>query len=180
MLFYFEGTVMTAVMMTGVLAQKTITATSTLSEMTPILKPRCLKWMKRNAANFERLRCFIPKHRYKFKMPMMMGFFFLIQPFIAHAGEGYEVPGWAWVWETTQKARAEHSGTGRALQGQTTTKGIEFGSKEFLIVDVRYRNQNSKSIIVFTDCRKKKRRNLNVKKRGRRKRRRKLRHGWKT
>lgn len=72
MLLYFEGTVRTVVMMTGALAQKTITATSTLAEMTRILKPRCRKWMKRNAANFERLRCFIPKLKYTHKMPVMM------------------------------------------------------------------------------------------------------------
>lgn len=54
-------------------------------------------------------------------------------PFIAHPGEGHEVPGWVGVWETTQKARAEHSGAGRALQGQTTTKGSKSGSAPFSI-----------------------------------------------
>lgn len=63
-------------------------------------------------------------------------------PFIAPSGEGHEVPGWAGVWEATQKARAEHSGTGRALQGQTTAKGSESGCAPCSIDDTTCRTWN--------------------------------------
>lgn len=48
---------------TRALVQKTIRATSTLAETTRILKARCRKWTKRNAANSERLRCGIAELR---------------------------------------------------------------------------------------------------------------------
>lgn len=119
MLFYFEGMVRTVVMMTGALAQKTITAISTLPEMTRILKPRCQKWMKRNAANFERLRCFIPKLRDKHKMPVMM-FFLFNSPF-------YCTSRWRlWSSRMSWSLGNDPKSTGRAFRNRSSTTGTNY------------------------------------------------------